>query len=94
MASEKGKQAVSPTSPASPVPEMNDLSIAPNIPPRPAAPPRPSAASKPRVVPQPTPQMAQVDEDNESAEEEDENDPFADRNALSTPQAEKSEPKW
>lgn len=27
-------------------------------------------------------------------EEEDENDPFADRNAVETPMVEKSEPKW
>lgn len=93
MASEKGKQSVSPTNPASPIPEMDDLNINPSLPPRPKAPPRPSAASKPRVIPQPTPQMTQVDEDDESAEE-DENDPFADRNALSTPQAEKTEPRW
>ncbi|ETS78064.1 hypothetical protein PFICI_10126 [Pestalotiopsis fici W106-1] len=81
MATEKGKQAMSPTesaNPGSPVPEMDNLSINPTLPPRPAAPPRPSAASKSAFTPAP---QAAVDAE-ESEESEDENDPFADRNAL------------
>ncbi len=49
---------------------------------RPAQPPRPS---------QPPPEE---EEDEEDFEEEDENDPFADRNAVTTPRVERSEPVW
>lgn len=47
----------------------------------PPQPPRPS---------QPSPQ----DEEEDDFEEEDENDPFADRNAVTTPKVERSEPTW
>ncbi len=57
------------------------------------APPRPSDLSKPRIFPQPTPQSVQDDGADDSVEE-DENDPFADRNALPTPLVEKAEPQW
>jgi hypothetical protein len=50
---------------------------------RPPPPPRPTARPPPPAA----------DEDS-FGEEEDENDPFADRNALSTPMVEKSEPTW
>ena len=54
-------------------------------------PPRPSAASKPVIAPrQPSP----PDSDEEDYADEDENDPFADRNALATPKVEGDEPKW
>lgn len=47
----------------------------------PAKPPRPAAPVKERI-------------DYESPEEEDENDPFGDSNALETPGHEKDEPRW
>ena len=34
------------------------------------------------------------DDDEDDFEEEDENDPFADRNAVTTPKVERSEPSW
>lgn len=37
---------------------------------------------------------AAYDDDESEPEEEDENDPFADRNALATPRVEKGEPTW
>ncbi|KAK7744710.1 hypothetical protein SLS62_010130 [Diatrype stigma] len=92
MATEKGKQSMSPTSPASPVPEIAELSIKPNLPPRPMPPPRPSDQSKPRGFLQPSPRV--LDDGDYDSAEEDENDPFADRNAVPTPQAEKAEPRW
>ncbi|RYP45075.1 hypothetical protein DL768_008547 [Monosporascus sp. mg162] len=95
MASEKGKQSMSPTSPASapsPIPEIAKLSVKPSPPPRPMPPPRPSALSKPTFT-QLTPRSTQESEDDDSVEE-DENDPFADRNALPTPHVEKGEPRW
>jgi LAS seventeen-binding protein 5 len=46
---------------------------------RPPQPPRPA---------QPPP------EEDDDFEEEDENDPFADRNAVTTPKVERSEPSW
>ncbi|KAI1387470.1 uncharacterized protein F4822DRAFT_406591 [Hypoxylon trugodes] len=95
MATEKHKQAMSPTStssPSSPVPEMAHLSINPSPPPRPVPPPRPSAASKPVIPARPAPQP-DSDEDDDYADE-DENDPFADRNAVVTPKIEQGEPKW
>lgn len=49
---------------------------------RPPPPPRPAARPPPPV------------EDEDSEIEEDENDPFADRNALQTPKVEKDEPRW
>ena len=47
---------------------------------RPPQPPRPA---------QPPPA-----EEEDDFEEEDENDPFADRNAVTTPKVERSEPSW
>ncbi|KAI0849758.1 hypothetical protein F5Y00DRAFT_49838 [Daldinia vernicosa] len=91
MAAEKHKQAMSPTSPSSPVSDMAQLSINPSPPPRPMPPPRPSAASKPVIAPrQPSP----PDSDEDDYADEDENDPFADRNELATPKVEGDEPKW
>ncbi|KAK8097926.1 Protein lsb5 [Apiospora kogelbergensis] len=80
MATEKGKTPMSPTSPTSPTSEMAGLSMSPKLPARPVPPPRPSALSKPAAPPRPVPTPA-VD-DNSEAEEEDENDPFADRNEV------------
>ncbi|KAI1768574.1 hypothetical protein GGR53DRAFT_477481 [Hypoxylon sp. FL1150] len=91
MATEK-HQATSPASPSSPVPEMAHLSVNPTPPSRPVPPPRPSAASKPVIAPRRAPQP-ESDEEEDSMDE-DENDPFADRNALATPKVEKGEPKW
>jgi len=51
----------------------------------------------PEARPPPPPRPAQPppeDDDEDDFEEEDENDPFADRNAVTTPRVEKSEPKW
>lgn len=80
-----------PANAGSPVPELDDLSIAPPKPPRPVAPPRPSAMSKSALAPKPPAQRVQADDDETS---EDEDDPFADRNAMATPAVEKEEPKW
>lgn len=93
MMTEKGK---SPTSPGSPTSGMAGLHIAspPPQPARPAAPPRPSAVSKPSSqlsVPGRAPaEYADASDD----EDEDENDPFADRNAVVTPKVERNEPAW
>ncbi|OTA59545.1 hypothetical protein K449DRAFT_353250 [Hypoxylon sp. EC38] len=92
MATEKHKQAMSPTSPSSPVLDMAHLSINPSPPPRPVPPPRPSAASKPTISTRPPPPPESDEEDDYA--DEDENDPFADRNALVTPKVEKGEPNW
>ncbi|KAI1801939.1 hypothetical protein F4811DRAFT_563601 [Daldinia bambusicola] len=91
MATEKHKQAMSPASPSSPVSDMAQLSINPSPPPRPMPPPRPSAASKPVIAPR---QASPPDSDEEDYADEDENDPFADRNELATPKVERDEPKW
>ncbi|KAL7622237.1 hypothetical protein AAE478_007740 [Parahypoxylon ruwenzoriense] len=94
MATEKHKQAMSPTSPSSPsspVPDISNLRIEPSPPPRPVPPPRPSAASKP-VISRPAPEPDSDDEDDYA--DEDENDPFADRNAMVIPKVEGEEPKW
>ncbi|KAI1106580.1 hypothetical protein F4804DRAFT_300469 [Jackrogersella minutella] len=91
MASEKQQQAMSPTSPSSPVSDMAQLSLNPTSPPRPAPPPRPSAASKPVITLRPPPPP---DSDEEDYADEDENDPFADRNAVVTPKVESGEPRW
>lgn len=93
MATEKGKQAMSPTGsggPGSPVSEMAGLSLAPSPPPRPAPPPRPSAASKPMVPPPIKVYQPKTGND----ESEDENDPFGDSHEVRTPLAEKGEPGW
>ncbi|KAK1759481.1 putative vhs domain-containing protein [Echria macrotheca] len=66
----------------------------PPQPPRPSPPPRPSAASKPSHLTQPRKNEPSDDEDDDSVNDEDENDPFADRNALKTPKMESDEPKW
>ncbi|KAI0133638.1 VHS domain-containing protein [Xylariales sp. AK1849] len=95
LATEKGKQPMSPTSTTgagSPVPDMAGLSITPSPPPRPMPPPRPSAMSKPMRTPRPPPQPVKDDQDDYASE--DENDPFADSNAVGTPKIEKGEPKW
>lgn len=95
MATEKGKQSMSPNSPSSPTSEMAGLSIQPSPPPRPTPPPRPSAMSKPSMVHRSPPRLQPVQDDDDVSEEEaDENDPFADRNAVVTPKVEKGEPKW
>ncbi|KAI2628786.1 hypothetical protein GGR54DRAFT_363041 [Hypoxylon sp. NC1633] len=98
MATEKHKQAMSPTSPSSPtspispVPDMAHLNIEPSPPPRPMPPPRPSAASKPMISSRPAPEPDSDEEDDYA--DEDENDPFADRNAVVTPKVERGEPRW
>lgn len=82
VASERAKQQASPTSP-SPVSQMAGLSISRSPPP----PPRPSASSKPPPPPRPAArQTPEVDNDDD--------DPFADSNALPTPGMEKSQPNW
>jgi hypothetical protein len=53
--------------------------------------------SSPEARPPPPPRLAQpapVDEDEDDFQSEDENDPFADRNALHTPKVERDEPTW
>ncbi|KAI0003606.1 hypothetical protein F4779DRAFT_601337 [Xylariaceae sp. FL0662B] len=93
MASEKNKQPMSPTSPtgpSSPVPEMAGISINPSPSPRPVAPPRPSASSKPNMNPRVSPPGPPSDEEDDY-EEEDEDNPFADRNEVKTPKMDGSE---
>lgn len=88
----------SPTSPSFPSTEMANLNITPASPPpppRPAPPPRPSAMSKPQSQLSPHGKApANGDDSDEDGFEEDENDPFADRNAVITPKVERSEPTW
>ncbi|KAI1116389.1 hypothetical protein F5Y14DRAFT_406462 [Nemania sp. NC0429] len=98
MATEKHKQSMSPTdpaSPSSPVADMAGLHISSNVSPhRLAAPPRPSAQSKPRAPPRPVAPPSHRDERDDESVDEDENDPFADRNAVDTPMVERGEPRW
>ncbi|KAI1265337.1 hypothetical protein F5Y18DRAFT_49231 [Xylariaceae sp. FL1019] len=87
MATEKHKQTTSPTATSPPskgkLPDLAELSLNPSLPRRPDAP----VASSPQVRSH-AHQVADEDSD-------DENDPFADRNAyIETPMAEKDEPKW
>lgn len=88
------ERAKSPSSPSSPTSEMARLSVTSpaSPPPRPAAPPRPSAMSKPQQHLSPVPASQQGD--SSPSEEEDEDDPFADRNAVVTPKVERNEPSW
>ncbi len=78
MITEKGKENEATQ-------QLAGLSIGKN--PSPRAPPPPK--QPPRPVQQP-----EEDEDEDDFEEEDENDPFADRNAVTTPKVEKREPVW
>ncbi|KAI3321182.1 hypothetical protein HD806DRAFT_503214 [Xylariaceae sp. AK1471] len=97
MATEKHKQSMSPTDPAtpsSPVTDMVGLSLNPSTSPRPSAPPRPSAHSKPPAPPRPASLPSRRDDIDDDSTEEDENDPFADRNAVETPMVEREEPRW
>lgn len=74
----------------------------PPAPVRPAAPPRPSAMSKPQSSHLAPPSRSGTysagnggDDSSEGEEEDaDENDPFADRNAVATPKVERAEPTW
>lgn len=98
------ERAKSPTSPRSPTTDMANLRItspaSPPPPPRPAAPPRPSAMSKPQSSHLALPGKSGTysagngDDDSEDEEDADENDPFADRNAVVTPKVERAEPTW
>ncbi|CAN8098516.1 unnamed protein product [Discula destructiva] len=100
-------KAKSPTSsPSFPDSEMASLSLTPASPPpppsRPAAPPRPSATSKPpsHHLSLPGKKAAPVStasdggDSDQGEEDDDENDPFADRNAVVTPKVERAEPTW
>lgn len=53
----------------------------------------PSSGARPIQPPRPA-QQPQPEEPEEDDVEDDENNPFADSNALSTPAFEKSEPRW
>lgn len=94
MMTEKGKSPAAPTSPTSAMANLH-IDTPPSPAPRPAPPPRPSAVSKPAAltaVPgRPATEYADASDEDE---DEDENDPFADRNAVSTPNAERNEPAW
>ncbi|KAI0433737.1 hypothetical protein F5Y09DRAFT_42972 [Xylaria sp. FL1042] len=97
MASEKHKQSMSPTdpaSPSSPVADMAGLSLNPSVPSRRSAPPRPSPPSKLPVPPRAHSPPSHRSESDDDSAEEDENDPFADRNAVETPMVERGEPRW
>jgi LAS seventeen-binding protein 5 len=92
----KGKDTADADAPSD---SVAGLSIEPSPPPqprRPSAPPRPSAQSKP-VTPLARALQAQrapPPPDDDNGEDEDENDPFADRNAVTTPKVERGEPRW
>ncbi|KAI0469066.1 hypothetical protein F4859DRAFT_148215 [Xylaria cf. heliscus] len=97
MATEKHKQSMSPTeptSPSSPVADMAGLNLNSPTSPRRSAPPRPSAQSKPSVPRLPVSPPSRRDEIDDDSAEEDENDPFADRNAVETPMVERGAPRW
>ncbi|KAI0816197.1 hypothetical protein GGR55DRAFT_625878 [Xylaria sp. FL0064] len=97
MATEKHKQSMSPTdpaSPSSPVADMAGLSLNPSLPSRRSAPPRPSASSKLPIPPRARSPPSHRGESDDDSAEEDENDPFADRNAVETPMVERGEPRW
>ncbi|KAI2633314.1 hypothetical protein GGS21DRAFT_491034 [Xylaria nigripes] len=87
MATERHKQSMSPTdpaSPSSPVANMANLSLNNSPSHRRSAPPRPSAQSKPPPPPRPiSPPSHHYGTDDDSVEE-DEDNPFADRNAVET----------
>ncbi|KAI9151743.1 Protein lsb5 [Paramyrothecium foliicola] len=90
MATMKGKEALatdssSPT--ASQPPDLAGLSLDP--PPKPAAPPRPPPMARPVAQP-PRPAPAQQSE----LEEDEDDDPFADKNVVETPSLERGEPRW
>lgn len=91
---EKGKSPAAPTSSTSAMANLH-IDTPPSPAPRPAPPPRPSAVSKPAALPavpgRPATEYADASDEDE---DEDENDPFADRNAVSTPNAERNEPAW
>jgi len=53
-----------------------------------------SPKARPAPPPRPVQQPPEEDEDEDDFEEEDENDPFADRNAVTTPKVERGEPVW
>lgn len=96
MATEKHKSSTSPTdpaSPSSPVADMAGLSLHPSASPRRSAPPRPPIQSKPLAPPRPVSPPSRYGGVSDSAEE-DENDPFADRNEVKTPMVESGEPRW
>ncbi|KAI1366943.1 hypothetical protein F5Y08DRAFT_300093 [Xylaria arbuscula] len=100
MATEKHKQSISstdPASPSSPVAGMAGLSLSlNNSSSHRSAPPRPSPPAKlPSPPPRPVSPPSHRDAVNNDSEEEDEDDPFADRNAVvETPMVERREPKW
>ena len=54
----------------------------------------PSPTQAPSRPPKKAPAPPVQDDDEDSFEEEDENDPFADRNAVQTPKVERGEPVW
>ncbi|KAF2966421.1 hypothetical protein GQX73_g7142 [Xylaria multiplex] len=97
MATEKHKQSMSPTAPASPsspVADMAGLSLNASTSPRRSAPPRPSPSFKMPVPSRPLSPPSRRSESEDDSVEEDENDPFADRNAVETPMGEREEPRW
>ncbi|KAH8161109.1 hypothetical protein CIB48_g7136 [Xylaria polymorpha] len=97
MATEKHKQSMSPTdpaSPSSPIADIASLNLNSTTSPRRSAPPRPSAQSKPSAPARPVSPPSRRDEIDDDSTEEDENDPFADRNAVETPMVERDAPRW
>ncbi|KAI0204537.1 hypothetical protein F4808DRAFT_346046 [Astrocystis sublimbata] len=97
MATEKHKQSMSPTQsdfPSGPIADMAGLSLDSPTSPRRSAPPRPSVYSKPPAPPRPVSPPPRRDESENDSVDEDENDPFADRNAMETPMVEKEAPRW
>ncbi len=71
-----------------------NIDTAPPKPPRPAAPPRPSAQKPTSFSPPVRRQVEPSDDEDDDYEDEDKDDPFADRNAVVTPKVERGEPSW
>ncbi|KAI0152631.1 hypothetical protein GGR57DRAFT_469789 [Xylariaceae sp. FL1272] len=87
MATEEHKPTMSPTGSSPPskgkLPDLADLSLNPSLPPR------------PNVLVTSSPQVQSHADQVADEDSDDENDPFADRNAyIETPMVEKDEPRW
>lgn len=88
VATMKGKETSGPSSPTSPqAPDLAGLSL------KSTPPPRPPAATKPNAPPPPKPPRPVANEP-ESEPDDDENDPFGDKNVVDTPAFEREEPRW
>lgn len=81
MAQEKGK------SPESAAESLAGLSFS-------KSPPRPTPPARPVQPPRPVQRPPPVESDEELLQEDDDDNPFGDRNAVGTPSVEQGPPKW